>query len=464
MTLSYKNRIALYYMVATAVVIAVVFFIIHLIVKTTVYFNLDHALSYQAEKHTHEIFIEGDSIRFLNKAEWEEREHKEVEIHPVFMQINNKTGRLMDKSPNLKDQVLDFEPNPTFIDPHTTFLGGREIRQAQIPLEQKGQIKGYILVAMPLEDTTMVLNNLKTILLILYPIVIFGLFFVTRFLAGKSIIPIQQITETTNRISRKNLNERVLLPPNKDELFTLSTSINDLLQRLQDTLEREKQFTSDASHELRTPLSVLKGTLEVLNRQPRSEQEYKEKINFSIKEIDRMSAIVDQLLLLARLDKSAVSQKQPILLISTLDETLQRYRVDIAQKGLKVKIEGDSDSEVFTDRYYLGIILDNIISNAIKYSFPDTVLTICIDQKKDILICRIGDQGIGINAKDLNNIFMPFFRSEALAHKAIKGNGLGLSIVQKACELIRVNLKIESEINLGTSVSLFFSKVQPATG
>ena len=163
-------------MVATAVVIALVFLIIHLIVKTTVYFNLDHALSYQAQKHTHEIFIEGDSIRFLNKAEWEEREHKEVEIHPVFMQINNKTGRLMDKSPNLKDQVLEFEPNPTFVDPHTTFLGGREIRQAQIPLEQNGQIKGYILVAMPLEDTTMVLNNLKTILLILYPIVIFGLF------------------------------------------------------------------------------------------------------------------------------------------------------------------------------------------------------------------------------------------------------------------------------------------------
>lgn len=464
MTLSYKNRIALYYMVATAVVIALVFFIIHLIVKTTVYFNLDHALSYQAEKHTHEIFIEGDTIRFLNKAEWEEREHKEVEIHPVFMQINNKTGRLMDKSPNLKDQTLDFEMNPMFIDPHTTFLGGREIRQAQIPLEQNGQIKGYILVAMPLEDTTTVLNNLKTILLILYPIVIFGLFFITRFLAGKSIIPIQQITDTTNRISRKNLNERVVLPSNKDELHTLSTSINDLLQRLQDTLEREKQFTSDASHELRTPLSVLKGTLEVLNRQPRSEQEYKEKIDFSIKEIDRVSAIVDQLLLLARLDKSAISQKQPILLVSTLDETLQRYRVDIAKKRLKVKIEGDSGSEIVTDRYYLGIILDNLISNAIKYSFPDTLLTIGIDQKKDRLVCKIGDQGIGIHARDLNNIFMPFFRSDALAHKSIKGNGLGLSIVQKACELIKVNLKIESEVNLGTHVSLSFSKTQPAAG
>src|SRR5690606_40304273 len=72
-----------------------------------------------------------------------------------------------------------------------------------------------------------------------------------NFMAGKSIIPIQQITDTTNRITKKNLNERVLLPENKDELYTLSTSINDLLRRIQDAMEREKQFTSDRSEERR---------------------------------------------------------------------------------------------------------------------------------------------------------------------------------------------------------------------
>src|SRR5690554_7635640 len=120
--MTFKNRIALSYGLATATVIALVFVIVHFIVEATVYHNLDHALSYQAEKHTYEIFIEGDSIRFVNKAEWEEREHKEVEIHPVFMQITDKSGRLMDKSPNLKDQVLDFEMNPMFVAPHTTLL------------------------------------------------------------------------------------------------------------------------------------------------------------------------------------------------------------------------------------------------------------------------------------------------------------------------------------------------------
>ena len=456
MNLTFKNRIAFSYMVATAFVIAVVFFIIHFIVKTTVYHNLDNALSYQAQKHTKEIFIQGDSILFVNKAEWQEREHREVDIHPVFLQINDKSGRLMDKSPNLKEQALDFELNPLFVDPHTKLLDGRKIRQAQIPIEQDQAIKGYILVAMPLEDTNMVINNLKQILWILYPVVIFGLFFISRFLAGRSIIPVQQITETTNRISRENLNERVKIPANKDELHTLSTSINDLLQRLQNTLEREKQFTSDASHELRTPLSVLKGTLEVLNRHPRSEAEYKEKINSSIREIDRMSGIVDQLLLLARLDKISISQKHPIHLISAVDEVLHRYRSEINAKNLKVHMEDVGSHEIVTDKYYLDLILDNILSNAIKYSYPSSILKIDIEKKGGRLYCHIGDEGIGIRSEDLTKIFLPFFRSDALSHKEIKGNGLGLSSVQKACDLIKVHLEVDSRPHAGTIVTLQF--------
>jgi len=456
MNFSLKNRIAFYYMVATAVVVAAVFLIIHLIVKTTVYNNLDNALSYQAEKHTDEIFIESDSIRFSNKAEWEEREHKEVDVHPVFLQINDANGRIMDKSPNLKEEALEFEHHPSFVDPYTTELGGRGIRQAQIALEQNGVIKGYIMVAMPLEDTQMVLNNLKQILLVLYPIILFLLFFVSRFLAGQTVIPIQLITDTTNRITRKNLNERVALPDNRDELYTLSNSINDLLQRIQEAMEREKQFTSDASHELRTPLSVLKGTLEVLNRNPRTEQEYREKVAYSIKEIDRMAGIVDQLLLLARLDKPSLAETKPILLVSAIDEVLQRHGAEIKQKGLRISLKDSSNEEITTDRYYLDLILDNIITNAIKYSFPFSTLAIQVDKEGDKVSCSINDEGIGIRQEDLQSIFMPFFRSEALSHKEIKGNGLGLSIVQKACNLIHAGMQIESEIDSGTKVTLTF--------
>ena len=87
------------------------------------------------------------------------------------------------------------------------------------------------------------------------------MFFIARFIAGRSIKPVTLITETSSRITKDNLKDRIILPQNKDELFVLSKTINDLLDRIENAVEREKQFTSDASHELRTPLTVLKGTL-----------------------------------------------------------------------------------------------------------------------------------------------------------------------------------------------------------
>ncbi|WP_321538772.1 histidine kinase dimerization/phospho-acceptor domain-containing protein [Flavobacterium piscinae] len=131
-----------------------------------------------------------------------------------------------------------------------------------------------------------------------------------RFFAGRSIKPVQTIIETSNQITKDNLKTRIPLPQNKDELFVLSENINSLLNRIENAVDREKQFTSDASHELRTPLAVIKGTMEVLIRKPRNEAEYKEKIRFCIDEIDRLNTMVDQLLLLARFENQKSNSKK----------------------------------------------------------------------------------------------------------------------------------------------------------
>jgi signal transduction histidine kinase len=115
-----------------------------------------------------------------------------------------------------------------------------------------------------------------------------------RFLAGKSIQPIQKIIQKTNLISQSNLNERIPVAEPNDEIAQLTRSINDLLARLEQALTREKQFTSDASHELRTPLAVMRGTLEVLIRKPRTSEEYVEKVKLALESIDRMSEMIDQ--------------------------------------------------------------------------------------------------------------------------------------------------------------------------
>lgn len=444
-------------MLATASITALVFVIIYLVAQSAMYNEIDSDLNFEAQMHRNEIFVRNDSILFFNKNEWAEREHIEVQANPVFIQIVNKEGTLMDKSPNLKEDNLRFHPNKAFFNQFDTKLNRRAIRQIQVPVEMYGEMKGYIMAAMSLEGSNIVLHNLKNTLLLLFPIVLIGLFFITRFLAGRSIIPVQTITQTADRITRNSLNERIPLPVNKDELFTLTSSINELLGRMQDAIEREKQFTADASHQFRTPLAVLQGTLEVLIRKPRTAVEYQEKIKYSIQEINRISEVVDQLLILARFDKANHQlTKQSVNIQTSIDDVLHRYRAAITDKKLAVNVKATNQSIITSDPYYLDLIFDNLLSNAIKYSYLNGTINITLSQESGQLHCQIKDTGIGIKAVDMDHIFIPFFRSDALNHKKITGNGLGLSIVKKACDMMGIRIVVSSEVGEGSCFMLTF--------
>lgn len=457
MTGSFKNRIAFYFLLTTALIVAAVFFTIFYVVQTSVYTHLDNDLVYEAQKHTTEIRVDNGKIVFINKAEWEEREHREVEVNPVFIQIVGLDGRLMDKSPNLKEGMLAFNPKVDDAVPFNTELRGKSIRQIQIPVMYKGVQVGELMAAMSFEDSGMVLGNLRRVLWISFPVVLGILFIATRLLAGRSINPVVNITNTTNRINRNNLNERITLPKNRDELYELTTSINNLLERVGQVIRREKQFTSDASHELRTPLAVLKGTLEVLNRKTRSPIEYQEKIATAIKEIDRLSQIVEQLLLLARIENQQMSTAlEEINLAILVDDILGRLSSSLKAKNLQVNTEISGEPVIKSDRHLAALILENILLNAIKYAYDDTEINIAVNKGRSEVTCSIADLGIGIRKEDFGNIFNPFFRSDALNHKHISGNGLGLAIVNKACNLLSAKISFDSEAEKGTTFTIIF--------
>ena len=456
MNLSFKNRIAFHYMVATAIIMAVVFGIIYFVVQSTALKHLDNDLSYEAKKHIGEIIIVGDIIQFINKAEWEEREHREIQVNPVFVQLIDKQGKLMDKSHNLKTDYLPFKVSE-YGGHFDAKLNNRSIRQAQLPIEQNGKIKGYILTAMSSESYESVILKLSHVLFVSYLIVLAGLYLISRFLAGRSIRPIQEITRTITRITKHNMQERVVLPLNKDEVYKLSSSFNALLERIENTLEREKQFTSDASHELRTPLATLRGTLEVLIRKPRTQQEYEEKIKYSLSEIERMTTMLEQLLLLARLDAKSNGQEDiTVSLPALIDESISHFKRQITEKNIKVDLIINHAEEAFVPHYYSNLIIDNILSNAIKYSANDATVGISVDVTDAGIICCINDEGIGINEADLAHIYENFFRSNSMDYKHISGQGMGLSIVKKSAEAIGAKLNINSTINEGTTVIIEF--------
>jgi signal transduction histidine kinase len=456
--MTFKNRIALYYLISASSIIAVVFVIIYLIVSTTVYSNLDSALTYEARKHLKDVVVAVDTLYFNSEAIMAEREHKEAEVLPFFLQIVDRDNRVMQKSSNLKEQTLTFRPGMSHNECFNAELSDKAIRQIQIPVKKNKEIQGYLLTAVSLEGTILVVKNLRAVLFVLFPLVLGLLFFVARYLADKNIRPIVNIIKTTNRITKHNLSERVLLPKTRDELFTLSQAINELLKRMQNAFEREKQFTNDASHEMRTPLSIIKGTLEVLVRKPRKEEEYREKVMYCISEIDNMSDRVDQLLLLARFEKANILlRKEALPAISLIDNAIHRHRKLIEEKNIQIVIEGETDTEVNTDPYYVDMIMENIVSNAVKYSPVGGIIELGAWKENGKVIIKAVDYGTGIKEQDLNSVFNPFFRSDSLQHKHISGSGLGLSIVQKASDVLGVQIKLENQPNKGLMVQIIFT-------
>ena len=457
--LSFRNRIALNYIITTGLLILVVFSIIYFIVKHSVYSHTDESIKIEIQNHLKEIKIKDEKVTLIDKEEWDEREHNTVDVNPVFVQFLDHNKKITEKSPNLKTKILIFNDSVEDFELFDAKMGNHSIRQIQVPIHVKAKKIGYVIVAMSLSDSILVLRNLFETLIFSFLFILILLFFIARFFAGRSIKPINSIIDTSKMITKDNLKTRILLPNAKDELYILSETINDLLNRIEDTIEREKQFTSDASHELRTPLTVIKGTLEVLIRKPRNNKEYEEKINYCIEEVDHLNSLVDQLLELARYEnqnKNIIPES--VYLNALILDALTLNADKINNKKINIKFEAEQDYYISSYNYLVVTIFRNIVSNAIKYTDAEGEVSILLSKQKDKIICKISDSGIGIAKEDLKAVFNPFFRSKSSDHPEIKGTGLGLSIVKRFTELLHITFQIDSKLNEGTVVILEFNE------
>lgn len=458
MQLNLRNRISFFYLVSTGVLIGLLFMVIYFSVRETVYRHMDEDLDAESNEIEKNLVVLNDQFIIANAFEWNEREHGQIEVNPVFVQIVGPSGKLIKKTGNLLTEQLNFNPNLKSQTYFNTSLSGSQIRQVQLPIKNPvGTTLGYIVAAMPLEESAVVLQNLFVILMTTYWMVLFVLFYVTRYIAGKSISPINKVISTAERITKENLDERIELPVHKDEIYKLTSTINDLLNRLEDAVLREKQFTSDASHELRTPLSVIKGTLEVLIRKPRNAAEYENKIKYCISEVDRMSALIDQLLMLARFESGKITPViSEIDINSSIESTLQRMQKFIAEKKLSINYSNAGKVLVRADSSMVETILENILSNAIKYSPEGNEIEIKINSVEGKTICSIKDFGIGMTQEQASKIFDRFYRGDESRNSHIEGNGIGLAIVKRLADLQNISLSVSSEVGKGTAFTITF--------
>ena len=190
---SFSNRVAFYFMSATAVLTVVIFMTIYGVVYRTVYTHLDDDLNAESLELFNSIVILSDQIIFANPNEWIENEHGQIEVNPIFIQFADSSGKILRKSANLENESLRILKNKYERIDFNDFISGSRIYQLQVPMKNHlGKLLGYLSVAMPLDETIMVLRNLRMVLIIAFPIVLFFLYFITDLIARKSIAPVYQ--------------------------------------------------------------------------------------------------------------------------------------------------------------------------------------------------------------------------------------------------------------------------------
>ena len=453
MTLSLRSRIAFHYVAAAGAIILAVFLLLYWVMHRTVYNHLDNDLFSEAESVIHAITVLNNGIAFADEREWEEKEHRQAEVNPMFLQVIDPQGAVIRKSPNLGTEKLSFSGAGNGRSYFNAAIGNSAVRQVQMPLQNsQGKVLGYLLVAMPRQEAEVVLANLRIVLMVTFPIVLIVVFFSSRWIARSSVSPVEQITATAERITSQNLNERVEPPVNRDELFRLTTTINQLLDRLQNAVLRERQFTADASHELRTPLAALKGTLEVLVRKRRDPEQYEEKIKYCITETERLSDLVEQLLMLARCEASQIAPAiQSCSLRETAGSALHRLEPLMSSYSARAEMPANDGLTVLADRNMLEVMIQNLLGNAVKYSPEGSTVEINWSRKNREVSLRIRDHGIGIAEEAKPHIFERFFRADDSRVETAGGAGLGLAIVKRLAELQNLKLVVHQEPDGGTT-------------
>lgn len=234
-----------------------------------------------------------------------------------------------------------------------------------------------------------------------------------------------------------------------------------LAQRKAEDANRAKSdFLARMSHDLRTPLNAILGFSQVLSSEEtqdlaaRKFQSYGEDINCSAQ---RLLELVDDLLDLSRIEAGQFPvNPEPLDLIAVLDETLHMFRPNFPAISIALDHKNAPDPTVVSDRHGMSLILTNLISNAFKYTpGKGTVsVTVADDPASASRIVTVADTGQGIDAGDLGNIFEPYRRGTATTAQKTKGTGLGLSICSRLADLLKIDLKIESEVGKGTTATL----------
>jgi len=287
-------------------------------------------------------------------------------------------------------------------------------------------------VAMPVGDLQEAFNQFRWTALVVLPVGILAAALGGYWISRRALAPVDRLASTARGIAAPDLGRRLEVPATGDELQRLSETLNAMLDRLEASFRETSRFTADASHELRTPLSLIRTSAELALRRDRSVDEYREALTGILRESERTTGLVQDLLTLARADAGVAGiERHPIDLAAVILDLRDTVATMCAGRQLECIVDvPPAQATVSGDAAALRRLLLILADNAVKYTPPPGRVTIALDVAAGRAVVQVNDTGIGISTEDLPHVFERFYRADKARTRESGGAGLGLSIAR----------------------------------
>ncbi len=365
----------------------------------------------------------------------------DIEQGEVSAMLLGPTGALLDSigrpvTPRLAAAV--YRRHPTLANPilETMPDTGGEVRVLAKVIDLGNGGRALMVGSHPMSEVQVALNEAKILLVVVVVSMVVIASVLGYWTAGRALKPVRVIAAAARDISEHDLHRRIALDLPPDELGELAGTFNAMLARLESGFATLQRFTADAAHELRAPLAMIRAELEVSLSRPRSAGEYQATERLVLSEVERMSRLADQLLLLARADAGSLAARfENVDVTDLLEETVDRWRVLAGSRGVRLALEPPPPGSLWADRELLRRLIDNLLDNAVRHSpaGEEVVLTAACDEGRWRL--EVADAGPGVDASIRDRLFQRFARADPARGRDTGGAGLGLALCAVIADL-----------------------------
>jgi heavy metal sensor kinase len=331
-------------------------------------------------------------------------------------------------------------------------LEGEEYRVLRETIELAG-IKYDVTVGNSIKEFDRALARFLLTLYAAVPLFLVLATFGGYWLSRRALAPVDEITRAARSIGAQDLARRLVVPRTGDELERLASTLNEMLARLETSFQRITQFTADASHELRTPVSVMRTSAELALRKSRTDAEYRESLSQILQESEKVSQLIEQLLVLARADANSASiPMQRIDVVKPLREACRQ--AGLAADAKRVALYENVSAAplcVLGDATSLERLFRILLDNAVKYTPSGGQVEVRLSSQGNFAVTEVRDTGIGIAPEDIPHIFDRFYRADRARTRESGGIGLGLAIGRWIAEAHHGEIQVESGASQGSA-------------